>query len=136
MTLPKILPAILLIMMTAVSCTTLTEKEIAAISADGNFENQLVSAGNTMLKAFRENDSGLFSQQLSGELKKEFGVLADAVLENGYSPEYGARPLRRSITRLVEDPYATAMVNGRFSKGDFVRAYAEDGIVKFEKKRK
>lgn len=74
MTLPKILPAILLIMMTAVSCTTLTEKQTADISADGNFENQLVSAGNTMLKAFRENDSRLFSQQLSGELKKEFGT--------------------------------------------------------------
>ena len=62
--------------------------------------------------------------------------VTEAVLENGYSPEYGARPLRRSITKLVEDPYATAIVNGRFSKGDFIRAYAEDGKVLFEKKRK
>ena len=61
--------------------------------------------------------------------------VARAVVDYRYAPEYGARPLRRAITRLVEDPYANALLSGRFSKGDFITAVAEDGTVRFEKKR-
>ncbi len=61
--------------------------------------------------------------------------VARAVVDYQYTPEYGARPLRRAITRLVEDPYANALLSGRFSKGDFITAIAENGIVKFEKKK-
>ena len=61
--------------------------------------------------------------------------VARAVVDHQYAPEYGARPLRRAITRLVEDPYANALLSGRFSKGDFITAVAENGTVRFEKKR-
>ena len=37
-------------------------------------------------------------------------VLADA----GYDPAFGARPLKRAITHLLEDPLALALVNGDF----------------------
>ena len=60
--------------------------------------------------------------------------VARAVVDHSYAPEYGARPLRRAITRLVEDPYANALLSRRFSKGDFIVATAEDGVVRFEKK--
>ena len=62
--------------------------------------------------------------------------VARAVVDHQYVPEYGARPLRRAITRLVEDPYANALLSGRFSKGDFITAVAENGTVRFKKKRK
>ena len=62
--------------------------------------------------------------------------VARAVVDHQYAPEYGARPLRRAITRLVEDPYANALLSGRFAKGDFITATADDGTVRFEKKRK
>ena len=61
--------------------------------------------------------------------------VAKAVVNYEYAPEYGARPLRRSITKLVETPYSIAILSGKFAKGDFIRAFAEDGEVKFEKKK-
>ena len=62
--------------------------------------------------------------------------VTEAVVAHESAPEYGARPLRRSITRLVENPFSEAMLSGRFSKGDLIRAYADGGIIKFEKKGK
>lgn len=49
-------------------------------------------------------------------------VLTDAVkhrlIDEGYSPSYGARPLRRAVTRLVEDHLAEAMLAGQLHSGD------------------
>ena len=61
--------------------------------------------------------------------------VTETIVSHEYAPEYGARPLRRAITRLVEDAYSEALLSGKFSKGDFIRAFAEDGKVKFEKKK-
>ena len=60
--------------------------------------------------------------------------VADAIVEHEYPSEYGARPLRRAITRLVENPYSEALISGEFSRGDFIRAYFDGKTVKFEKK--
>ncbi len=49
--------------------------------------------------------------------------------EEGYSEEYGARPLRRVIQRLVEDRLSDAILAGRFEAGDTVLADAEDGEI-------
>lgn len=61
--------------------------------------------------------------------------VAEAIVSYEYTPEYGARPLRRAITKLVEDPYAEALLSGRFAKGDFIRTFAVDSKVLFEKKK-
>ncbi len=61
------------------------------------------------------------------------GSVAELVAREGFDDVYGARPLRRAIVRLVEDAFSTAMLEGRFAKGDSVIARAEDGIVLFEK---
>jgi ATP-dependent Clp protease ATP-binding subunit ClpC len=42
---------------------------------------------------------------------------ADHLLEKGYNPRFGARPIRRSIEQLVEDPLAEAMLRGEFGPG-------------------
>ncbi len=62
--------------------------------------------------------------------------VADTVVSHEYAPDYGARPLRRSITKLVENPYSEELISGSFSKGDFIRAYGENGKVLFEKNAK
>jgi ATP-dependent Clp protease ATP-binding subunit ClpC len=51
----------------------------------------------------------------------------------GWDPNYGARPLRRAIQRLIEDPLSEEVLLGRFSAGDTVRADAEDGKIIFRK---
>jgi ATP-dependent Clp protease ATP-binding subunit ClpC len=42
----------------------------------------------------------------------------DRLIEEGYNPSYGARPLRRAIMRLLEDPLAEEILSGRLRDGD------------------
>ena len=55
------------------------------------------------------------------------------VAEKGFDPVYGARPLRRAITSLVEDSFSEAMLEGRIASGDRILAKAVEGKVLFEK---
>jgi len=56
-------------------------------------------------------------------------VLADA----GWDPTYGARPLKRAIQRMVENPLALRLLEGEFSDGDTVRVDVHDGELVFER---
>jgi ATP-dependent Clp protease ATP-binding subunit ClpB len=56
-------------------------------------------------------------------------VLADA----GWDPTYGARPLKRALQRLVENPLALRLLEGEFGDGDAVRVDAKDGELVFER---
>jgi ATP-dependent Clp protease ATP-binding subunit ClpC len=53
-------------------------------------------------------------------------TLSDAVIEKlsteGYDPQFGARPLRRAVQRLIEDPLSEEVLLGRFSPGDTIQA--------------
>jgi len=42
------------------------------------------------------------------------------LIENGYDPAYGARPLRRAVERFLEDPMAEEILRGTIKNGDFV----------------
>ncbi|MGH3110429.1 MAG: ATP-dependent chaperone ClpB [Gaiellaceae bacterium] len=54
----------------------------------------------------------------------------EALTEAGWDPAYGARPLKRAIQRLLENPLALELLEGRFAEGDVVRVDAgEDGLV-------
>ncbi len=48
--------------------------------------------------------------------------------------EYGARQLRRSVTKTVETPLARAILNGEFEKGDYIFAKSDGESTVFEKK--
>jgi ATP-dependent Clp protease ATP-binding subunit ClpB len=54
----------------------------------------------------------------------------DALAEAGWDPTYGARPLKRAIQRMLENPLALRLLEGEFAEGDTVRVDAgEDGLV-------
>jgi ATP-dependent Clp protease ATP-binding subunit ClpB len=57
----------------------------------------------------------------------------EALAEAGWDPAYGARPLKRAIQRLVENPLALTLLEGDFADGDTIRVDAEDGEIRFEK---
>jgi ATP-dependent Clp protease ATP-binding subunit ClpB len=59
----------------------------------------------------------------------------EALAEAGWDPTYGARPLKRAIQRLVENPLALRLLEGEFADGDTVRVDAHDGGLVFEKAR-
>jgi ATP-dependent Clp protease ATP-binding subunit ClpB len=48
----------------------------------------------------------------------------DSIIEEGYDPVYGARPLKRTIQRRILDPLALAVLQGQFTEGDVVRVEA------------
>jgi ATP-dependent Clp protease ATP-binding subunit ClpB len=56
-----------------------------------------------------------------------------ALAEAGWDPAYGARPLKRAIQRLVENPLALRLLDGEFGDGDTIRVDAERGELAFEK---
>jgi ATP-dependent Clp protease ATP-binding subunit ClpB len=64
--------------------------------------------------------------ELTEEAKQ---VLAEA----GWDPTYGARPLKRALQRLVENPLALRLLEGEFGEGDLVRVDAHDGELVFER---
>jgi ATP-dependent Clp protease ATP-binding subunit ClpC len=56
----------------------------------------------------------------------------DFLVTKGYDPQYGARPLRRTIQNLVEDPLAEGLLQGKFRPGDIVEAVIREGTVVLE----
>jgi ATP-dependent Clp protease ATP-binding subunit ClpB len=56
-----------------------------------------------------------------------------ALAEAGWDPTYGARPLKRAIQRLLENPLALRLLEGEFAEGDTVRVDAGDGGLTFAK---
>lgn len=49
---------------------------------------------------------------------KVMDKVREMVLEEGYSPSYGARPLRRAITRILEDNLGDKFLSGDVKEGD------------------
>ncbi|WP_092024194.1 ATP-dependent chaperone ClpB [Marinobacter zhejiangensis] len=64
-------------------------------------------------------------------------VLDDAALdllaEVGYDPVYGARPLKRAIQRMIENPLAQRLLKGEFVPGDTIRATVKEHELVFGK---
>ena len=61
-------------------------------------------------------------------MKLSYGDDVIALLaEEGYDPNYGARPLRRTIQRSVEDALSEEIIAGKIALGDQVQLYVEDG---------
>jgi ATP-dependent Clp protease ATP-binding subunit ClpB len=57
----------------------------------------------------------------------------ETLAEAGWDPAYGARPLKRAIQRLVENPLALRLLEGDFADGDTIRVDAENDELVFEK---
>jgi ATP-dependent Clp protease ATP-binding subunit ClpB len=55
-----------------------------------------------------------------------------AIADAGWDPAYGARPLKRAIQRLLENPLALRLLEGDFGEGDTVHVDAQDGELSFQ----
>ena len=58
----------------------------------------------------------------------------DMISEAGFDPDYGARPIKRAIQTMVENPLAVDMLHGRFSDGDSIRLSAPHGQLEIERR--
>jgi ATP-dependent Clp protease ATP-binding subunit ClpC len=58
----------------------------------------------------------------------------DFLVEKGYDPTYGARPMRRAVERYLEDPLAEELLKGNLHDNETVSVSVEDGKLVFSQK--
>jgi len=89
----------------------------------------------------RENLSQIVDLQLGyvgkmlkdRKLKVEVTAAAkDAIIAEGYDPQFGARPMRRAIQRLVQDPLALKLLHGEFLEGETIEVDAQPGATELQ----
>ncbi|MGQ9622300.1 MAG: ATP-dependent Clp protease ATP-binding subunit [Candidatus Caldatribacteriaceae bacterium] len=78
----------------------------------------------------RETRNRLKDRSMEIELTPE---ACSFIAREGYDPNFGARPLRRAIQRLVEDPLSDLILQGVFKEGDRIVVTLEDGKISFTK---
>jgi ATP-dependent Clp protease ATP-binding subunit ClpC len=71
---------------------------------------------NAIRRRLRDKNIGVRMYQRAYEL----------IAEEGYSPQFGARELRRAVDRLVATPISEGIIDGRFSEGDMVDVLIDD----------
>lgn len=88
-----------------------------------------------------EEIKGIVERQLKKVEKniQEFGFeisfsdkVKDYLAHEGFDPVYGARPLRRAIQRLIENPLSKCIIAGNFKKGSRINIDIEKGEVTFK----
>ena len=85
---------------------------------------EIKSIVEIQLKRLRQN---LASRKLALEITDRAKAF---ITEKGYDPVYGARPLKRTIQRLIQDPLAVKILEGEFKEGDRVTIDADgEGLL-------
>ncbi len=88
----------------------------------------------------KENLTGIIElliKKVEGRLKeKKINLKLDAsakdfLIEKGYDPVFGARPLKRAIQKYIEDPLSTEILNKRIEEGAVIVAKAENDKLVF-----
>ena len=78
---------------------------------------------NDLIKRIKE-------QELTMEVTDE---VKDYLAKDGYSENYGARPLRRLIQKKIEDPIAEEIITGEYKHGDTIRLKLDNDRIVFER---
>ena len=77
-----------------------------------------------------------YLKNLLAERKIKIEITPDAkeqLANKGYNPIYGARPLKRTIRQLIENPLSKALLKGEFTDGDTIHIDYKDENFVFEK---
>ena len=77
-----------------------------------------------------------FGQARARMLSRDLDVVltdesTEFLIEKGYDPEFGARPLRRAIERLIEDPLSEEILKGTFAGAKTIRIQVRDNELEF-----
>lgn len=76
----------------------------------------------------REVEKRLAERSIKLEMSEEVKAW---LVQKGYDPVYGARPLRRAIQRYVENPISTKILQGEFKEGETITISLQDGNLSF-----
>jgi ATP-dependent Clp protease ATP-binding subunit ClpC len=130
------------------------------IDEDAKYEKMKEKVMDELKRTFRPeflnrlDDTIIFHQLTKEEIRKIVDIMAkdlmdrvkaqnmeltitddvkDALAKEGYSPTYGARPLRRVIQKKIEDEISEEMLMGKFKEGDQITTVLKDSKITFEK---
>ncbi|HKS37217.1 MAG TPA: ATP-dependent chaperone ClpB [Verrucomicrobiae bacterium] len=92
-------------------------------------EQQLASIVDVQLKRLEKR---LAQQQLTLDVDKSARQL---LAREGYDPQFGARPLKRTIQERLLDPLSIKLLEGEFKPGDSIKVAAKDGGIEFARRR-
>jgi ATP-dependent Clp protease ATP-binding subunit ClpB len=87
--------------------------------------DEIKSIVDIQLKRLRQN---LASRKMALDITDRAKAL---LAEKGYDPVYGARPLKRTIQRLIQDPLAIKILEGEFKEGDRIQVDAHGDELGF-----
>jgi len=92
-------------------------------------KEDLVQIVDIMMRDINERlKDKTISLELSAKAKE---LLAD----KGYDPKFGARPLRRVIENMIEEPLSEGLLAGKFSEGSHIKLGVKDGEITFSPKK-
>jgi ATP-dependent Clp protease ATP-binding subunit ClpC len=80
-----------------------------------------------------ELEERLSPQNISIQLKKK---AKEYIISEGFDEKYGARPLRRTIQKYIEDPLSVEMLKGRFQSGSSIIVDIKNDKIVFRAKKK
>jgi ATP-dependent Clp protease ATP-binding subunit ClpC len=91
-------------------------------------------------KAEVKEIAGLMIHELQKRLKEERDITLtldasvwELLIQKGYDPKYGARPMRRTIERFIENPISEEILLGNIASGTSVVAVANGDEIRFSK---
>ena len=87
---------------------------------------QIASIATIQLDLLRQR---LADRELTLQLSKS---AMDMLVEVGFDPVYGARPLKRAIQNELENPLAQRILAGDFPPGSTIEGHVVDGVIRFQ----
>jgi ATP-dependent Clp protease ATP-binding subunit ClpB len=73
-------------------------------------------------------------KELTASSSLEVGSARQLIARKGFDPQFGARPIKRTIQDRLLDPLATKLLLGEFKPGDRIKVVVRDGELEFAKK--
>jgi len=80
----------------------------------------------------KEVQTQLVGQNITVEVSK---AAKELLIERGYDQKFGARPLRRTLQKLVEDPLSVDILKGKFKTGSTIVVDLKNGEIAFRARR-
>ena len=59
--------------------------------------------------------------------------IKELIADKGFDPIFGARPIKRTIQQMIENPLSMKILNGEFGENDIIKAEVKDGAIIFRK---
>jgi len=95
----------------------------------GLTQNEIKQIADLLLNEVKDL---LIEQKISSTVRKS---AKDILAKEGYDPNFGARPLRRTIERLVENPISEKILSGEFKENDQIIIRGKNGKIIFGKSK-